>query len=105
MFTIMKKGGGNRYTFISIALILVIIYVFKMTSPQKEADYPDIIQYDGRKYVYAETVKGSPLMFTKKKPASEEGYMILALKDDKTLDEVYIYVGFRKYRKYEVLKE
>ena len=105
MFIFKKRRSGNKYTFISIIMILAIIYVFKLASPQKETVYPDIIQYDNLRYKYVETVKSSPVMFARKKSVSEEGYMILARSGISTLEEVYIYGGYLKYRRYEVLKE
>lgn len=105
MFKLIKKSSSSRLTFISIVMILVVIYIFRLVSPQKEAAYPEIIQYDNLRYVYVETVKRSPVMFSRKRPASEEGYMILARRGISSLEEVYIYEGHLKYRRYEVLKE
>ncbi|KUO68094.1 MAG: hypothetical protein APF77_08505 [Clostridia bacterium BRH_c25] len=105
MFILGKKGGGNKYTLISIVLILIVIYVLKLTSPQKEAAYPDIIQYGGLRYQYMESVKGSPIMFVKKKTGSKEGYIILGRRGTSTKDVIYIYEGYLKYRRYTVLRE
>lgn len=105
MFTSRKWGGGNRYTLISILIILVIVYVFKLASPQKEVAYPDIIQYNGFRYLYVGTDGGSPLMFTRSKPAGREGYLILARRGISTSEAIYIYEGYLKYRRYVILKE
>lgn len=105
MFRLKKKGGGNKFTFISIVMILAAIYVLRLVSPQKETTYPDIIRYNDLRYKYVETVKSSPLMYARKKPACAEGYIVLARRGTSVLEEVYIYEGSMKYRRYEVLKE
>ena len=105
MFRYNKKKSGNKSTFISIILILIAVYVFRMITPQKEIAYSDIIQYDNLRYVYVETVKSSPLMFIRKRPVSQEGYIILSRRGISYQEEVYIYKGYLKYRRYEVLKE
>ena len=105
MFASRKGFGGNKYTFISILMILVIVYAFRLISPQKEAAYPDIIQYGDLRYQYIETVKGSPVMFVKRRPTGKEEYIILARRGKKTTDELYIYEGYLKYRRYVVFKE
>ena len=105
MFVFKKKRSGNKYTFISIVLILVAVYVFRLVSPHKEAVYSDIIQYNNIRYVYMETVKSSPFMFVRKRPTSEEGYIILARRGISIQEEAYIYEGYLKYRRYVVLKE
>lgn len=86
-------------------MILAVIYIFRLVSPQKESIYPDIIQFDNLRYVYAETVKSSPIMFVRKRPVSSEGYIILAHKGISVLEEVYIYEGYLRYRRYVILKE
>lgn len=91
-------------TLISIILILVVMYVFRLLSPQEAAVYPNVIKYDGLSYEYAETVKSSPLKFSRLKHASQEGYRVLACKGVSAEAEVYIYEGARKYRRYEALK-
>lgn len=100
-----KNASGSKFTFISIILIVAAIYIFRLVSPQSEAAYPDIIQYDGLRYVYAETVKSSPFMFVRKRPVSEEGYIVLARRGVEATEEVYIYEGYMRYRRYTVLKE
>ena len=105
MFAFKRKRSGNRYTFISILLIVVAVYVFRLVSPHEEAAYSDIIQYNNIRYVYMETVKSSPFMFVRKRPTSEEGYIILARRGISIEEEVYIYLGYMKYRRYVVLKE
>ncbi|MHB1393566.1 MAG: hypothetical protein ACYCYE_10945 [Clostridia bacterium] len=100
-----KKRSGNIATFISIVLILVAFYVFRLVSPQKGIVYSDIIQYNNIRYVYVETIKSSPFMFARKRPVSEDGYIILARRGISIKEEVYIYEGYMKYRRYEILKE
>jgi hypothetical protein len=105
MFRFNKKKSGNRYTLISIILILIAVYVFRLISPQREISYSEIIQYDNARYVYVETVKSYPFMFIRKRPVSQEGYIILSRRGISYEEEVYIYTGYMKYRRYEVLKE
>ena len=105
MFTFGKKRGGNRYTFVSIILILIVFYVFRMVSPQKEVVYSDIVQYNNIRYVYMETIKSAPFMFTRKRPVGEEGYIILARRGISIQEELYVYEGNLKYRRYVVLRE
>ena len=100
MFIIRNKGSGNKFTFISIIMIIAVICVFRLVSPQKETEYPDIMHYNNVKYEYAETVKGYPFMFVRKKPVSEEGIIILTRRGTDTHEEVYVYEGFRKSRGY-----
>lgn len=105
MFTMRKKGGGNKFTFISIIMIIAVVYIYRLALPQKEVSYPYAIRYDNLGYVYVETIKSLPVMFVRKRPASEEGFVILARRGTSVLEEVYIYEGSMKYRRYEVLKE
>lgn len=105
MFIMRNRGGGNKFTFISIIMIIAVIFVFRLVSPQKETEYPDTMHFDNVKYEYVETVKGSPFMFVKKKPVSEEGYIILARRGIDFQEEVYVYEGFRKYRRYMSVRE
>lgn len=100
-----RRAGGGRITFVSIILIVIAIYVFRLVSPQGEAAYPDTIQYAGVRYIYTETVKGSPIMYTRKKPVSDEGFIVLARRDVDINEAVYIYEGYMRYRRYVVLKE
>ena len=105
MFIIRNKGSGNKFTFISIIMIIAVICVFRLVSPQKETEYPDIMHYNNVKDEYEETVKGYPFMFVRKKPVSEEGFIILTRRGTDTQEEIYVYEGFRKYRRYEALRE
>lgn len=105
MFSMMKKGGGNKFTFISIIMIIAVVYVFRLVSPQEEAAYPDTIRYDNQDYVYVETIKSWSVMFARKKPTSEEGFIILARRGKSSLEEVYIYEGSSRYRRYRAIKE
>jgi hypothetical protein len=105
MFRMRNKGSGNKFIFISIIMIIAAVYVFRLVSPQKEAEYPDTMHYNNVKYEYAETVNGSPFMFVRKRPVSEEGYIILSRRGTDIQEEIYVYEGFRKYRRYEALRE
>ncbi|HNR03707.1 MAG TPA: hypothetical protein PKU88_08555 [Bacillota bacterium] len=105
MFIIRNKGSGNKFTLISIIMIIAVIYIFRLISPQKEIEYPDTMHYNNVKYEYAETVKGLPFMFVRKRPVSEEGFIILVRRGTDTQEEIFMYEGFRKYRRYEALRE
>lgn len=108
MFMFKKRRGnprGSKLTFISIILIVAAIYVFRLVSPEGETAYPDIIQYDSLRYIYTETVKSSPFMYVRKRPVSEEGYIVLARRGKNPREEIYIYEGYLRYRRYVVLKE
>ncbi|MEA4847662.1 MAG: hypothetical protein VB106_10570 [Clostridiaceae bacterium] len=105
MFLSGRKGMGNKFTLISIIMIIAVIYILRPASPQKEEIYPDTIHYYDLEYEYAETVKSWPVMFVRKKPVSEEGYIILTRRGTDMQEEIYIYEGHREYRRYKVLKE
>lgn len=109
MFSLGRKkrrsGGGNKATFISILLILCILFVFSRVAPGKDAAYPDVIGYNGRYYQYEETVKGYPFMYYRSRPAGREGWLILARRGVSKDEEVFIYEGSFKYRRYSVMME
>ncbi|HWQ30430.1 MAG TPA: hypothetical protein VN549_05510, partial [Negativicutes bacterium] len=104
MFSLRRKkrktGGGNKATFITILLVLCILFVYSRTAPAKDAAYPDVIGYNGSYYQYAETVKGSPFMYHRSRPAGAEGYLILTRRGVSKDEEVFIYEGTFKYRRY-----
>lgn len=107
MFIFKKRKarpGGGKYTFISILMILIAIYVYTAVTPQVEAEYPVSIHYNGQAYRYSETIKSWPFMFTRKRPVSEEGYIVLARRGVSISEEVYIYEGNMRYRRYVVQK-
>lgn len=106
MFASGRKGigSGNKYVFIVIIMILGIVYIMGRISPDKEVVFPVNIQYDGRSYQYAETFKGSPFMFKRSRPASAEGFFILSRRGIKASEEIYIYEGHFKYRRYVVVE-
>lgn len=100
-----KTGGGNKLVFISILLVLCILFVYNRAVPGKDAGYPDIIGYNGRYYQYEETVKGSPFMYYRSRSAGKEGWLILARRGVSKDKEVFIYEGSFKYRRYSVMVE
>jgi hypothetical protein len=102
-----RKGrtGGGKYTFISIILIVIAVYVFRMVSPQVETEYPVTIHYDGQRYSYSETIKSWPFAYARKRPVCEEGYIVLARRGVSVQEEVYIYEGNSRYRRYVAVKE
>ncbi len=108
MFMFRGKRSGNRYTLLSIVMILLMLYGISRISPRKEVVFPQSVQYKGYWYEYAETVKKTPLQFVRKRPASEEGFIILALRkgsSEAVLKEIYLYQGFMLYRRYVLRPE
>lgn len=105
MFIFKRSKGGNRYTLMSIVIILLMLYAFKMVSPQKNIEYPSSIHFQGYRYEYADTVKKTPLQFTRRRPASEEGFIVLTLRKESkeaVPEEAYLYQGFFQYRRYRL---
>jgi hypothetical protein len=85
-------------------MILGIVYIMGSISPKKEVVYPDSVRYDGRSYQYTETSKGSPFLFKRSKPASAEGFFILSRRGIEASEEIYIYEGNFKYRRYVIVE-
>lgn len=103
MFIFRRSKGGNRYTLMSIVIILLMLYAFKTVFPQKNIVYPASIHFQGYRYEYADTVKKLPLQFIRRRPASEEGFIVLVLRRDNkdtVPEEAYLYQGFLEYRRY-----
>lgn len=105
MFVSRRRRSGNRYTFAVILMILGIMYIMGRISPQKEVEFPVMLQYNGYSYQYTETFKGSPFMFKRVRPSTAEGFLILARRGVEADQEIYIYEGNLRYRRYEALKE
>lgn len=103
VFIFRRSKGGNRYTLMSIVIILLMLYAFKTVFPQKNIVYPASIHFQGYRYEYADTVKKLPLQFIRRRPASEEGFIVLVLRRDNkdtVPEEAYLYQGFLEYRRY-----
>jgi len=105
MFLFKRRKSGNKITFIVILMIFGIVYIMGRISPQKEAVMPDLIQYNGLRYQYTETLRSSPFMFRRSKPSSADGFLILARRGTSADEEIYIYEGNLRYRRYKVLEE
>lgn len=86
-------------------MILIVVFTFRLTAPRKEKVYPDVLRYNGLEYQYSEAIKSWPFMYARKKPASEEGFVVLARRGTDLREEIYIYEGNMIYRRYTVLKE
>jgi len=102
---VYRKGGGSKYTFISIIIILAVLFIYRYSMPQRNVDYPATIHYSGSTYEYYEDVRSSPIYFKRVRGASEEGHMVLARRGSKYDEvplELYIYQGSSKYRKYVI---
>lgn len=102
----LNKKGGNRYTIISIIIIILMLYVFKIALGRGgEVNYPQIVYYGDYKYQYSQTIREASFRFVRKYDMSYEGYNLLLKRGEKreTIPgKVYIFVGWRKYREYEL---
>lgn len=108
MFVFRRGRSGGRYTFISIILILTVLYIYRYTMPQKDIRYPGYIHYSGSTYEYSEALRSSPVFFKKLRGQCDEGYIVLARRGKaswEALKELYIYEGFLIYRKYVIKNE
>jgi hypothetical protein len=105
MLKSLRKRSGDRYTLISILLILAMLYGYRFAAGEKQGDYPGEVYYNNQKYDYTETVKESSLKFTRKYGKSYEGYMLLVKRTESKKEQpeaVYIYASWRAYRKYQM---
>lgn len=99
MFNHINGHRGNKYTLISIVLILAVLYVYRLTIPQKDNEYPEYIHYMDNTYRYSETIRKSPITLKRLSGSSDEGHIILAERGGSS-DEIYIYKGKKWYRRY-----
>lgn len=108
MFTFGRGRSGGRYTFISIIIILAVLYAYRYTMPQKAVEYPELIHYQGSTYQYSESIRNSPVLFKRLRGLGDEGHIVLARRsrtNSGALSELYIYEGFMRYRKYVIKNE
>lgn len=99
----LSKRSGNRYTLISIVLILLMLYLFKITLGGTEGDYPQYIYYGEHKYQYNDTVRGSSLSFVRKYGKNYNGYALLVKRGESNAampEAVYVFAGWRTYKEY-----
>lgn len=102
------KKGGSKYTIISIFIIGLMVIMLRATAPERSEEYPEIVFYNSYEYNYVKTISDNPLSYIRKKEMSYEGYILLLKrknKKDNPPNEVFIYTGFRKYRKYVNIRE
>lgn len=99
MFNLKKGHRGNKYTLISIVLILAVFYAYRLTIPQKDIEYPEYIHYMDNTYRYSETMRKSPITLKRLRGSSDEGHIVLAERGGSS-DKIYIYKGKMWYRRY-----
>ncbi|NLM44497.1 MAG: hypothetical protein GX201_10875 [Clostridiales bacterium] len=101
---IINRLGGNRFTLISIIMILGMILLARITMPPRNDLVPtERIVYLDNPYIYKETISDSPFKFIRGKEGSQEGFKVLLMRKDRKAsvpEEVYIYIGNKKYMKY-----
>lgn len=102
----LSRRSGNKYTIISILMIILMMYFFKFAMGGNEATYPQQVNYGMQKYEYRQTISESALKFQRKYGKSFEGHMLLLKRgaDAEAPDKVYIFTKWRKYREYELIK-
>ncbi len=102
----LRGRSGNRYTLISILLIIVMLYGYRFISGGASGDYPPYVYYNNQKYEYTETVKESSLKFVRKYGKNYEGYVLLVKRAESKMEQpeaVYIYASWKNYYKYQLL--
>lgn len=104
----LGKRSGNRYTIISIMIIILMMYFFKISFfGKEEGSYPQNVKYRGYNFEYSQTISESSFGFVRKYGASFEGHMLLLRRGENwntAPSNTYIYIGSRKYREYDSVK-
>ncbi|OGO78161.1 MAG: hypothetical protein A2Y23_12330 [Clostridiales bacterium GWB2_37_7] len=101
----LSKSNGNKYTLISIIMIILMMYFFKFAFGGTEGSYPQFVYYGERKYEFSQTVSESSFRFIRKYGMSYEGYTLLLKRGErnlKTPEKVYIYAKWGKYKEYKL---
>lgn len=94
----------NKYTLISLILIVAMLYVLKSRMPAGDVQYHKLVTYNHTKYKYEEVIKANPLKFVRA-GSVEEGKLVLLQRGDKgtaTPEEIYIYAGSGRYLRYKI---
>lgn len=102
----LSKRSGSRYTFFSIVLIILMLYVFRLSFKPAEVQYPQYVEYGGNKYEYSQTVRQTSFQFVRKYGISYEGNVLLLKRGERNKDvpeKVYIFLGWRQYREYVLM--
>lgn len=104
----LNKKSGNRYTMISIIIIILMLYFFKIAlGGSGEENYPQYVYYGDYKYHYSITISESSFRFVRKYGMSYEGHILLLKRGENwetAPSKVYIFKGGRKYREYELVQ-
>lgn len=108
MLSRFKRRSGNRYTLVSIIMIILMLYFFRIAlGGNNEANYPQYVYHGDYKYQYVTTIKESSFKFVRKYGVSYDGYMLLLKRGENWDTEpsmVYIYAGWSKYRQYKLVQ-
>lgn len=104
----LSKRSGSKYTFLSIVLILAVVYFMRFAGVSKAADYPQEVFYKDYKYQYSQTINDFSYKFVRKYGISYKGYVLLLRRGenwDTAPSKVYIFAGWRKYREYVLTQQ
>lgn len=105
----LNKKSGNRFTLISIIIIILMLYLFKISfGGNDEGNYPQNVYYGDYKFQYSQTISESSFKFVRKYSVSYEGHMLLLKRGENwetAPSRVYIFTGRRKYREYQLVQE
>lgn len=107
MLARFKRGSGNRYTLVSIVMIIMMLYFFKFALRGTDVEYPQTVYFADHNYIYSQTLKASSFKFVRDYGKSNNGYIVLKLRSEQGMEvpeRVYIFEGWKSYREY-VLQE
>ena len=104
----LSKRSGNKYTLISIIIILLVMYFLRsINGVGVESDYPEAVHYKGYNFLYSQTISESSFKFVRKYGATYEGRMLLLKRGENwntAPSKTYIFAGSRQYREYLLVK-
>lgn len=107
MLSRLRKRSGNKYTLISIVLIILVFYSLRFVVGSKTGDYPQDVYYGNYKFQYTKTINEASYKFVRKYGVSYNGYMLLLKRGenwDTAPSKVYIFTSRGKYREYELVQ-
>jgi hypothetical protein len=103
----LSKRSGNKYTIISIIIIILMMYFFKISFAGKgEVNYPQSVHYRDYNFEYSQTISESAFKFVRKYGASYEGHILLLKRGENWTtapSKTYIFIGWKKYREYHLV--